>query len=175
MLHSAAGPTRTHLATGTVAQEVRAGGEAVPGWIDVVDVDTDDADDPTLLDDQLAYLTAFAAWAQLVGADLTAGHNVGEATTLAYVETFGGVAGIDDADARKVAQRTRPEGAPWCVHGSLWALSREVVEGRSSTPKALNGLCNALLDTDIRWPFGQDGYEAWYQKNRRQLVTTCCG
>ncbi len=166
VLHASAGTERRHVATSSVVAELAEAGVTPPGWLETVD----QGDDPELA---IAYLVSFARWQTRLGSDPAAGHDIGEADTLAWSETFGAIALIDDQDARTAARTALPPDASWCVHGSLWAISRDVVEQRS-TPQGLSGFCDAMLRTGIRWPFQMGDYPRWFARNRKQLDTTCC-
>lgn len=131
-------PGVRHVMTEVVEAELR--GAPLPGWLDPVSLDT------------LPALRALVAWQGRVGS--TGAANRGEAAVLAWVEVHGGTPIIDDRSARLVAA-----GQGVDVHGSLWALAQGVRQGRSAY--ATSQLCDALLDTGIRWPFQRGGFEAW--------------
>ena len=164
VLHDAAGPGREHLVVDVVAEELRRRGVGVPDWLTPVG----EADSLS----GLSYLNAFAEWCTLLRADPPLGRNAGEAATLAWVQVYGGVALVDDGDARRVAQARRREGDPWCVHGSLWAIARAVVEGRQRS-HAYAGLCAAMLDDGIYWKLPAGGFAAWFELNRDSLEASC--
>ena len=116
--------------------------------------------------DTLEGVLTFAAWVQRLGSKPEEGHDVGEAATFAWAELNGATAIVDDKDARKVAAKyLNSSGAArnpdaWCQHGVLWAVAREVVEGRRPSPKASSGFCDSMLRTGINWPFEVGGYPA---------------
>lgn len=169
VLHDAAGPRRRHVVTDQVVDELVRKGFAAPAWAETCTIDT------------LEGLIAFGLWSTRVETNLSTGHNVGEAATLAWAELNSATAIVDDKDASRVAKRYRAElsaepavGADWCVHGTLWAVAREVVDGRKDSPKACAGFCDQMLGTGINWPFDPGGYPAWFERHRNILFSSCC-
>lgn len=132
-------PDVRHVVCDVVLREL--GTPRLPSWLE--EVPTHDLD----------VLTAFVRWQAVVG---TAGpKNAGEAAVLAWAETHGAVAIIDDRDAKRAAH-----GAGVQVHGSAWALAQGVKAG-AATDRVTTAFCDALLDTGIRWPFGIGGFATW--------------
>lgn len=170
VLHDAAGPRRRHVVTDQVVNELVLKGFAAPAWAETCTIDS------------LEGLIAFGLWSTRVETNLSTGHNVGEAATLAWAELNSATAIIDDKDASRVAKRYRAQllgdpaivDANWCVHGTLWAVAREVVDERKDSPKACAGFCDQMLGTGINWPFGPGGYPAWFERHRDTLFSSCC-
>lgn len=67
--------------------------------------------------DSLADLEVFAEYARVLGVSVQG--DVGEAATLAWAETHGAIAIIDDQAARNVAHQRRV-----AFHGSLWLVTQ---------------------------------------------------
>jgi len=110
-------------------------------WLEVVHVDG------------LDEIIALARWVGIVSASV---HNRGEATVLAWADTHGAVAIIDDRDARRAGARNG-----LTVHGTLWICARAVNEGRL-LPGAADGLIRALADTGARFPVrARHGFTVW--------------
>lgn len=111
-------------------------------WVSVVPVDTVDL------------LTAFYRWGQRMG--LTGHHhNLGETTVCAYVDVNGGIAVIDDREARRVA-----EAHGLAVRGTLRLLADACVTKKCTVAMA-SAFADALRESGMRLPFDRGGFEAW--------------
>lgn len=103
-------------------------------WLDVVPVDN--------LDELSAYVT----WSSRLG--VTGNRNAGEATVFAWVQVRGGVALVDDGEARLLGVR-----AGLRVHGSLWLVAQAIRTGRESAA-SIAGLLRAVSAAGARYPKG---------------------
>lgn len=162
ILVEAAGLDRRHVLTDVAAEELVGKGHPVPTWAELAPLE------------ELDELSTFATWMTRNGSDQSIGHNLGEAATLAWAEVHGATAIIDDKKARQVARRFRKAGDAWCVHGVLWAVAREVVDGRRESPRACSGFCDQMLATGITWPLIPGGYPGWFESHRTELYRSCC-
>ncbi|WAL73193.1 hypothetical protein OU787_17760 [Kitasatospora sp. YST-16] len=113
------------------------------GWLEKVHVDG------------LDELGALVRWMEVVSGERS---NHGEATVLAWAEVHGATAVIDDADARRAAQK---HGMP--VQGSLRVLADALREGRITEYPA-NAFADAMVDTGARYPFGSGGFLPWVRR-----------
>lgn len=102
--------------------------------------------------DGLAELTSLVRWTAVLSSDL---HDRGEATVCAWAEVHGGVAILDDADAKAVAGTARLP-----VHGSLWVVA-EAVRAGDLVDVAADGFVRMLVREGARFPSMPDGFCAW--------------
>jgi predicted nucleic acid-binding protein len=143
---------RRCVAPASVFEEVRRaatrgrglGGVVWPAWLGVVHVDG--------LDD-LPYLFR---WGELLGAG---DHHRGEAAVLAYAQSRGAVAIVDDKEPLLLAKRTG-----LMAHGSLWLMTRACLSGRTS-PAAVAGLIDALVAAGARYPCDGRTFRSWAERN----------
>jgi hypothetical protein len=159
-LLEAAGGNRQHLVPEKVVDELALKGCPVDTTLFEIVLLGDSSDQAQALAD----LHDLARWESRLGSDILSGHNAGEAWVATVARKLGATAIIDDRSARSVVRRQGVE-----VHGVLWAISRGVVEERVSTPNAYSGLCDAMLDTGIRWPFTKGGFPQWYASHKALL------
>lgn len=169
-LLDAAGTEKRHLIPSVVAEEMSALGVPLPadadGGVEIIDCEAF-----TELED----FAALAAWMEVLGTDLEAGHNVGEAfTAFIAAREEHSVAIVDDRDATSAIRSRRDSAVE--VRGVLWAISRGVFEDRAAGPNAYSGLCDAMLNAQkgtlrpLRWPCERGGYPTWFEKNRAALA-----
>ncbi len=142
-----------------VAEELDRLGAADLAGFEVVDIE------------EMEDLMILVDWQQRLGT-ASDGRDGGEAWVAALAQVMGGVAIIDDAQARDVIKRY----SEVAVHGVLWAISRGVVEGRAPGPQAYSGLCDQMLGAheraelgSLRWPFNKGGYVRWFERNKAEL------
>lgn len=151
-LLDAAGPG-SHLLAGPVADElIRLQAPEAAAFFIVEPLESMEA------------LQAFARWMAIMGSSPEDGHDVGEAGAAAVAELNEAVLIIDDRKSTKVARNYGLE-----AHGTLWAISRTVVDGTRPGPGAHSGLCDAMLGTGIRWNMEPGGYPRWYEEHRLDL------
>lgn len=134
-----------NVTTAAVREELAGNGLTIDSeqWLETVHVDG------------LNELVSLAKWVQAFSCQK---HNRGEATVLAWAETHGAVAIIDDRDARMAA---RCEGLE--VHGTLWVVARGVQCGTLDRAAAA-GFVDALLMTGARYPCGPGQFVTWAGK-----------
>ncbi|NJQ02436.1 hypothetical protein [Streptomyces zingiberis] len=134
---------RRNVTTAAVLDELRhhrLPTDQLTSWLEVVHVDG------------LNELAALVKWMELVSGRRS---NQGEATVLAWAEVHGGVAVVDDADARRAARRAGLE-----VWGVLRVVAESVREGRT-TEYAATAFVDALAGTGARFPFRRGDFVAW--------------
>lgn len=131
-----------HVTTAAVAEELAGRGGQIPEWLDVVHVDA------------IGELSALARW---IGRLASGTHSQGEATICAWAECHGAIVIIDDADARRVAQRHGLD-----VHGVLWIGTQAVRHGRWNAAST-SGFFDAMIASGARYPFEVGGFESWAQ------------
>jgi len=104
----------------------------------------------------LAELALFAQYARLLG---SGPRDVGEATVLAWAESKGAVAIVDEQAARRAG---RQRGVT--VHGSLWLIARGL-RGGTLTDREASSLVDALRATNARFPCAGHDFLAWAREH----------
>lgn len=135
-----AASTWSHYVTDIVAEELENHGLARPTWCELVSAT------------ELADITAFAAWTQLMSDGI---HDLGEAATASWACSYEHVAIIDDDAAKKVARRNGCR-----AHGSVWLLCTCIALGLVDRASASN-LVDAATAAGARYPFDRGGLVAW--------------
>lgn len=134
------------VTTQAVRQELASKDVSVPGWIsEVVHVD------------ELEELAVLVKWHTLLS---SRNHNRGESTVLAWAETHGAIAIVDDRGARRVAAAA----GGVTVHGTLWVVAEAIKAGGLAEISARN-FVDTLRRSGARFPFEDGEYLVWARDN----------
>lgn len=128
-----------------VREELRRGAGTYPSLLDILNLDW--LEEVNL--NSLEELEAFAEYARVLGSGREG--DVGEAATLAWAETHGATAIVDDQAAVNAGRQRGVD-----VHGTLWLVVRGVKAGALAEADAVR-LVDALLDAGAWFPFSSGG------------------
>lgn len=142
VLGDLASPWR-NVSTAAVRAELRRNGlDLSADWIEIVHVD------------EPHELRALFFWAQALDAGP---RDIGEATVCAWTEVYGGIALIDDRNAKRAAAANGLD-----AHGTLWLFAEAVNAGRVALATA-SALVKVLVEHRARYPakIRTEGFTAW--------------
>ena len=129
------------LVTDAVIDELVRGAELYPRLRDVIDASWIEH----VALSGLTELAVFAEYAQAIGSSREG--DVGETATLAWAETHGAVAIVDDRAAVHAGRQRAVE-----THGTLWLVVRGLQDAALAGPEAVT-LVKELLDIGAWFPF----------------------